>query len=198
MKWEGRLISFTSGILRDRFVSDPPLKSCFAKCLVTVYAVAGGPFHEGGPFHDDRFVWLGSQLREMVPAALALSSGAVLDGEALSLTLPGNEQAGRQAPLFFRRPPARPGVSHGYDEDNPDLAVRDCHWQLLVNYNGSLSQSYDLEVDPSESTNRVTDRPQIAERLRQAVMDWNSGLPIDAGDSAYVPHPKGDIDSVGQ
>src|SRR5690606_38358577 len=47
-------------------------------------------------------------------------AGAELDGEDLSGTLLGKSRAGRQAPIFWRRPPDRPGNGDGPDGDNPD------------------------------------------------------------------------------
>ena len=90
-----------------------------------------------------------------------------LDGENVIDTLLGKSESGRKAPLFFRRPPDRPGFDQGYEnEDNPDLAVRDGNWKFLINYDGSDPQLYDLAADISESENLVTSEPDTADRLR--------------------------------
>ncbi|MEW4486672.1 sulfatase-like hydrolase/transferase [Thalassoglobus sp. JC818] len=102
-----------------------------------------------------------------------------LDGENVMSTLLGQTKEGRQAPIFWRRPPDRPGQAN---EDNPDLAVRDGKWKYLVNYNGSDPQLFDLKADASETTNLAETNPDVAKRLHAAVMNWNKELPADAGD----------------
>ncbi|MGI9244721.1 MAG: sulfatase-like hydrolase/transferase, partial [Verrucomicrobiales bacterium] len=102
-----------------------------------------------------------------------------LDGEDLSGTLTGRSKQGREAPIFWRRPPDRPGFSHGLDEDNPDLATRDGKWKYLVNHDGSDPQLYDLTTDPSESKNVAAELPGVVARLDRAVRAWNAEMPVD-------------------
>ena len=104
---------------------------------------------------------------------------AELDGEDLSEMILGRSKQGRRAPIFWRRPPDRPGFGHGLQEDNPDLAARDGKWKYLVNHDGSDPQLYDLRADPSESDNLAGDHPEIVARLDRAVRDWNAQLPVD-------------------
>ena len=108
-----------------------------------------------------------------------------LDGEDLSQTLLGKSTASRQAPIFWRRPPDRPGFGHGFDEDNPDLAVREGKWKYLVNIDGSTPQLYDLPNDPSESKNLAAENPEIVARLGHALRAWNDEMPVDASDPAF-------------
>ena len=113
--------------------------------------------------------------------------GAPFDGEDVSRTLLGEESNGRQAPIFFRRPPDRPGFSHGLAEDNPDLAVRDGRWKYLVNYDRSTPQLYDLDRDIAESNNLAGDHLDVARRLHEALMAWNAMMPPDAGANQREP-----------
>ncbi len=106
---------------------------------------------------------------------------ATLDGENLADTLRGKTKASRRAPIFWRRPPDRPGFGHGSDEDNPDLAVRDGKWKYYVNDDGSGRQLYDLSADVSETKSVAEENPAVAERLHRAVLEWNSTMPSDAG-----------------
>lgn len=122
-------------------------------------------------------------------AGVPLPANTTLDGEDLSTVLLGRSMASRQAPLFWRRPPDRPGFGFGLNEDNPDLAVRMGRWKYLVNYDGTEPQLYDLEADPSESRNRVTANPDTARRMQEAVLAWNRTLPPDAGDPAIGQSP---------
>ena len=122
-------------------------------------------------------------------AGIPLPEGHQLDGEDLLDTLLGNSQESRKAPIFFRRPPDRPGFGHGSDEDNPDLAAVEGNWKYLVNLDLSNAQLYDIADDPYESSNLVEEHPETAARLREAVLDWNSKMPADAGDPAFAPGP---------
>ncbi len=105
--------------------------------------------------------------------------GAQLDGENLADTLLGRRQRSRAAPICWRRPPDRPGFGHGFQQDNPDLAIRHERWKYYVNFDGSDRQLYDLETDWSESKNLIDDHPEVAERLHRALGDWNATMPED-------------------
>jgi len=110
-----------------------------------------------------------------------VAEGQMLDGENVIDTILGKSEASRKAPIFFRRPPDRPGFGHGLDEDNPDLAVRDGKWKFLINYDGSSPQLYDLDTDAAESKNLVSEHPEVVSRLEQAIFEWNETMPADAG-----------------
>ncbi len=108
-------------------------------------------------------------------------ASATLDGENLSNALLGKARQSREAPIFWRRPPDRPGFGHGFQEDNPDLAVRDGKWKYYVNYDGSNPQLYDLHGDEPESNNVASRYPGVVYRLQSAIEQWNSAMPKDAG-----------------
>ena len=120
-------------------------------------------------------------------AKIVPEEGVVLDGENVLDTMLGNSTRGRVAPIYWRRPPDRPGNAN---EDNPDLAVRDGRWKYLVNYDGSDPQLYDLSSDPSETNNLHEKHPVERERLHQLVNEWNAGLPRDAGDPQWEPEER--------
>lgn len=105
-----------------------------------------------------------------------------LDGENLAPTLLGKEEASRVEPIFWRRPPDRPGTK---DEPNPDLAVRSGRWKLYVNYDGSRCELYDLQADISETNNIAAAHAAVVKRLLPAVFAWNKSMPKDAGDPEY-------------
>lgn len=109
-----------------------------------------------------------------------LPIGTTLDGEDVSTTLLGRSTASRRAPIFWRRPPDRPGTR---EQDNPDLAVRDGRWKFCMNYDGSEPQLFDLGADVSEARNVAADHPEQVQRLRSLIVEWNSQMPADAGAS---------------
>lgn len=113
-----------------------------------------------------------------------------LDGEDLSDVLVGKSEVSREAPIFWRRPPDRPGFGHGFQEDNPDLAVREGRWKFLVNFDGSTPQLFDLSQDRSESRNLVKKHPDVVTRMDRMVRAWNAVLPIDGADPRFKkPRP---------
>ena len=116
---------------------------------------------------------------DLVPSLLRLAGveprySANLDGVEVSAALVGKAATARSRPLFWKRPPDRPGPP----EDRwPDLAVRDGKWKLLVQEDGSRPQLYDILSDPSESTNLAARHPAIVARLSKSVLAWNETLP---------------------
>jgi len=119
-----------------------------------------------------------------------LPGGHELDGENVLDAILGKATGGREGPLFFRRPPDRPGFGHGLDdEDNPDLAAISGNWKYLVNLDGSEPQLYDLATDPGETKNLVAGYSDVAARLKDEVFSWNAKMPADASDPAFVPGP---------
>jgi uncharacterized sulfatase len=120
-----------------------------------------------------------------------LPTGHTLDGEDLLPTLLGKSSESRKTPLFFRRPPDRPGNDPRWGMgDAPDLAVRHEKWKFLINYDESSSQLYDILADPSESKNLAGDFPEVAARLKSALFQWNATMPKDAGDPSFTPGAK--------
>lgn len=98
------------------------------------------------------------------------------DGEELMGALLGYSTAERRTPLYWRRPPDRPGTKA---DPWPDLAVRDKKWKLLCNADGKQVQLYNLQVDPEESNNITKNHPRITNRLKQQLLEWNQSMPQD-------------------
>ncbi len=129
---------------------------------------------------------------DLVPSLLnitgvAAPQGVKFDGEDLASTLLGQDKQSRSKPIFFRRPPDR--KSYAGSDDLPDLAVRDEHWKLLCDYDGGRPALYDLNNDPAESANVAEKFPEVTQRLTEAVLQWNSSMPADAGDPRFEPTP---------
>jgi uncharacterized sulfatase len=108
------------------------------------------------------------------------SATTAWDGEVVTSILSGASEESRTAPIFWRRPPDRPGSKQ---ENLPDLAMRDGRWKLLVEYDGSQPQLFDLSQDPSESNNLVAEQTSITATMTTAVVAWHQSLPADAGPS---------------
>src|SRR2546430_16635880 len=83
-------------------------------------------------------------------AGLRLPAGVKFDGEDFSASFLGKKQQKRSKPIFWNRPPDRPGPS---DDPWPDLAVREGDWKLLLMEDGTSAQLYDLGKDAGETHN---------------------------------------------
>jgi arylsulfatase A-like enzyme len=117
---------------------------------------------------------------DFMPSILAISgakpaAGEITDGEDMSLSLVGKQKQVRTKPLFWLRPPDRPGPAN---DRFPDLAVREGDWKLLVNEDGSGAQLYDVVKDPAEKENLAKQKPGIVERLKKMVLAWRQTLPV--------------------
>lgn len=106
------------------------------------------------------------------------------DGEVLTEQLLGRSDAARTGPLFWRRPPDRPGPA---ENPFPDLAVREGRWKLVCGFDGSSVQLFDLNEDIGEQRDIAAAHPEVVGRLREAVLAWNRTLPRDAGEGPIEP-----------
>lgn len=95
------------------------------------------------------------------------------DGENMANAFIGKSKATRTKPLYWSRPPDRPGENN----DWPDLAVRDGKWKLLIMRDGSNAQLYNLEKDPGEKQNLAEKRPKVVKRLSGPLLEWWRSLP---------------------
>lgn len=103
-----------------------------------------------------------------------MPAGLKSDGEDMSQTFLGKAARSRTQPLFWKRPPDRPGPPAN---PFPDFAVRDGNWKLLLKADFTDSHLYDLAADPGETKNLATAHPEIVDRLREAIRAWNQTLP---------------------
>jgi len=118
---------------------------------------------------------------DMLPSILALTGAKpveneLMDGQDMSASMLGKEQAKRTKPLFWLRPPDRPGPAN---DPFPDLSVRAGDWKLLINEDGSKPQLYDLSKDIKEQNNVADANPEIVARLKKMVMDWRAAMPAE-------------------
>ncbi len=96
------------------------------------------------------------------------------DGLDVSATLLGREAAVRAKPLFWSRPPDRPGPPR---ERFPDFAMREGDWKFLMRADGSAMQLYHLAADGAETTNLAGKEKDRAEKMKAAVVAWRATLP---------------------
>ncbi|MDE0780860.1 MAG: sulfatase-like hydrolase/transferase [Alphaproteobacteria bacterium] len=86
----------------------------------------------------------------------------------------------REEPLFWQNPTAK--------RRGPSLAIRSGDWKLLMEYDGTDLQLFDLRSDVSESRNVASDRPVLVNQMRSQLLDWYRSLPSPI-DRVYVESP---------
>ncbi|MCX6953544.1 MAG: sulfatase-like hydrolase/transferase, partial [Verrucomicrobia bacterium] len=117
---------------------------------------------------------------DLLPSVLKLAgvtgsaAAAKSDGQDLSAVWLGRETATRTKPIFWIRPPDRPGPPR---ERLPDFAMRDGNWKFLMRADGSAAQLYDLASDPGEATNLAAKEPKRVEQMTSAIRAWRATLP---------------------
>jgi uncharacterized sulfatase len=125
---------------------------------------------------NDKTVIAGVDLLPTLVELAGLQLGdANLDGEDMSASMLGKAQRTRVKPLFWIRPPDRPGDNR---ETWPDISVREGNFKLLLMEDGSGAQLYDLAIDPAETHNLASQKPEVVQRLTKEVLAWRKSLPI--------------------
>lgn len=69
----------------------------------------------------------------------------------------------------FRFPPG--------SDRSPNLAVREGKWKYLINFDGTGAELYNMENDPKETTNLVSQNPKEAAQLKTKLLAWRNSLP---------------------
>jgi uncharacterized sulfatase len=102
--------------------------------------------------------------------------GVIYDGENMLDALSGKTAKLRSKPLMWMRPPDRPGY---YPNNDPDLSIRKGDFKLLMDFDGSNIQLYDLNKDKGESKNLKNEKPAVTAELKKDLMAWFNNYPHD-------------------
>lgn len=121
-------------------------------------------------------------------AGATMPKAVKFDGEDLGKAFLGKNNARRSKPLFWNRPPDRPGNTR---ETWPDLAVREGDWKLLMMRDGGVPQLYDLRRDPGETQNLAGEHPKVVKRLSQTLRTWWEALPASRESAELLPKQAG-------
>ncbi len=108
------------------------------------------------------------------------------DGESMLAAISGKEQKKRSKPLFWIRPPDRPG--YGTDND-PDLAIRKGDYKLMMDFDGNNVQLYNLIEDVGESKNLKDDLHEKLAELKKELEAWFKNYPHDIDLKKYTFEP---------
>lgn len=103
-------------------------------------------------------------------AGIKLPQGYVPDGENMLSAFEGN-QLSRTKPIFWEW-----RGSHGGD-NWPCLGVRHGQWKLLLTFDRSRVELYNVPDDRSESKNLADQYPEVVRRLTGMLDEWKGTLP---------------------
>lgn len=100
----------------------------------------------------------------------------IYDGENMLDAISGKTAKIRSKPLMWMRPPDRPGY---FPNNDPDLSIRKGDFKLLMDFDGSNIQLYNLNKDKRESKNLKNDKPSVTAELKKDLMSWFKNYPHD-------------------
>jgi len=119
---------------------------------------------------------------DLLPTFCALGGAKLPDdvsfaGEDQGPALRGDHRP-RSIPLFWEY--GRNNESFRYPagrDRSPNLAMRDGHWKLLVNVDGSGAELYDVVEDRGETTNLAAEYPDRVQQMVEQTLAWRHSLP---------------------
>lgn len=104
-----------------------------------------------------------------------MTNGYELDGQDMSKTFLGQYDGKRKTPIYWefgRHFVGKPLPHNAYQTRSPNIGVREGDWKLLVNYDGSMVELYNIAKDINETTNVAEQNPKITEKLKRQAIDW--------------------------
>lgn len=104
-----------------------------------------------------------------------VTGGYSLDGKDMSKSLLGEKTEIRKSPMYWefgqhfvgKEPP-----KNAYQTRSPNIAVRKGDWKLIVNYDGTSTELYNLKDDVNETTNLAEQYPKVAAKLKKMALKW--------------------------
>ena len=97
-----------------------------------------------------------------------------LDGLDMSDAILGKDVV-RESPLFWefgKQFVGKPLPANPYHTRSPNICMRDGNWKLIVNYDGSGAELYNLETDMFETENVAAGNPDITRKMSEEAIRW--------------------------
>ena len=97
-----------------------------------------------------------------------------LDGLDFSKTFLGKQDTKRKSPMFWefgQHFVGKPLPGNAYQTRSPNICMRDGDWKLLVNYDGTMTELYNLADDKYETTNVAEKYPEITGKMKKQAME---------------------------
>lgn len=157
--FRGRKWSLYEGGIRAPFMARWPAK------------IPPGKVNEGTVFHAVDYFPTMCKI-----VGIEISQNEVFDGEVMYEAMMGNSHK-RTKPLFWQY-----GSEHDIKPGNPRfisprLAMRDGHWKLLVNEDGSSAELYNVLQDNIEANNVAEENADILKVMTERVQQWWKKMP---------------------
>jgi arylsulfatase A-like enzyme len=109
-------------------------------------------------------------------AGVNVNSGQyTLDGIDFSKTLTGMKVQKRTTPLYWefgKQFVGKKAPQNAYQTRSPNVCVRDGDWKLIINYDGTSPELYNLAQDINETTNVADKYPKITRKLTKKALNW--------------------------
>jgi arylsulfatase A-like enzyme len=100
-----------------------------------------------------------------------------IDGEDISAAL-FERSFNRKQPLYWEYGRNEYYLKPGNPRFiSPNLAIRDNNWKLLMNYDSTCTELYNLKEDAAENNNLADAHPEIVKRLSSVLIEWRKSLP---------------------
>lgn len=113
-----------------------------------------------------------------LPPSFAALAGAgkfyPFDGVDVSDAFAGKTLRERKQAVMWQRPPDRKLIEGMLQ---PDLAIREGNFKLLLNTDGSNVELYDISQDEEESKNIAEEHPAMVKALSDKVLKWYASMP---------------------
>ena len=123
---------------------------------------------------NTRDVIAGMDLPPSFAALAGIERNYPFDGIDMSDALTGKLGRERRQPLMWQRPPDRKML---LGKPQPDLAIRDGDFKMLINTDGSGVELYNLAENASESKDVSEKYPNVVKRLSKKVLSWYATMP---------------------
>lgn len=104
-----------------------------------------------------------------------VTNGYELDGLDFSKTILGKQKGKRKSPMFWefgQHFVGKPLPNNAYQTRSPNIAMREGDWKLIVNYDGTCVELYNLKEDVNETTNVADRNPKIAAKMKKQAIEW--------------------------
>jgi len=101
-------------------------------------------------------------------------AGYELDGLDMSRSMLKKGQK-RKTPMFWEFGHHFVGKdlpNNPFHTRSPNICVREGDWKLLVNYDGTMVELYNIALDRNETENLAEQVPALAARLKKMAIDW--------------------------
>ncbi len=110
-------------------------------------------------------------------AGTKIPNGFEFDGKDKSRVLLGKPSAENRT-LFWEY--GRNNQSFAFPKEpdrSPNLAIREGNWKFLINFDETDAELYNLETDSRETTNLIQEKPELANKLKNKLLNWRKSMP---------------------